>query len=117
MNKFPVPLLTILLLSLLLASCTSEPPVRSVLLLAEDIAWSQNLIEAKVGQTVELTLRNDGALDHDFVLEEFGLEVSLSPGEQQTVSFVLTEAGLFDYICSVPGHQDAGMAGKFAVTE
>jgi uncharacterized cupredoxin-like copper-binding protein len=109
--------LILILLGLSLASCSGGPTVREVTLVAEDIAWNQTLIEAKVGDTIQLTLRNDGALDHDFVLEELGIDVPLAPGEQQTITFVVTEAGTLDYICSVPGHQDAGMEGQIIVSE
>lgn len=107
----------ILALTVLLASCSSGPKTVEITLVAEDIVWDQNEIEVQVGQTVNLTLRNDGTLDHTFVLKALDLDVPLSPGEEKIVSFVVSEAATLSYICDVPGHEEAGMAGEFIVSE
>jgi uncharacterized cupredoxin-like copper-binding protein len=117
MKRRTIILFALLCFAALLVGCSQEPTVRQITLVAEDIAWSQNIIEAQVGDTIQLTIRNDGALDHDFVLEEYGIDIPLSPGQQETVTFVVTEAGTLDFICSVPGHLDAGMEGQIIVSE
>lgn len=103
--------------ALFLAGCSGEPPVKSVTLVAEDIHWDIEQISAQLGQTVEVTLRNDGALDHSFVIEQWEISVHLSPGETQVVSFVADSSGTYKYICGIPGHEDAGMVGELVVTE
>lgn len=109
---------TLLLLgSLFMASCSSTPKTLQVTLVAEDIMWSMNDIDAKVNQPIELTLRNDGALDHDFVIEELGIDVLLHPGDVQIVPFTVDHPGSVKYICSIPGHEEAGMVGEIVVTE
>lgn len=100
-----------------LAGCSSEPAMKTVTLVAEDIAWNITAIEAQVGQTVQLIIRNDGILDHDFVLEAAELDVLLSAGESSVVSFVIDEPGTYTYICSIPGHEEAGMIGDLVITE
>jgi len=104
-------------LLLLITGCSSEPATKEITLVAEDIVWDQNAIDLQVGQTVILTLRNDGALDHTFVAKELDLNVLLGPGEIQELSFVVSEAGTLSYICDIPGHEEAGMAGEFIVSE
>jgi nitrite reductase (NO-forming) len=110
-------ILILLLLSALLAGCVQEPQVREITLIAEDIHWSQTVIEAKVGETLEITIRNDGALDHDFVVEELDIHILLSPGQQTTVTIEATEPGIIDFICNIPGHLDAGMEGQIVISE
>jgi len=109
--------LLLLAFTILLSSCSSEPKTRNITLVAEDILWDQELIELKVGETVNLTLRNDGVLDHNFVAKDLDLNVFLSPGDSQVLSFVVTQAGSLIYICDIPGHEEAGMAGEFIVSE
>lgn len=115
--KKRIALSALIFAMLVLSACSSTPPVKKVTLVATDIAWNLQTIEAKVGQPVEITVRNDGALDHDLVIEELGVDLLLNPGDQQLVTFTLDEPATFDFICSIPGHEEAGMAGKIIVTE
>jgi plastocyanin len=73
-------------------------------------------LTAKVGQTVNVTLDNQGVLDHNFVIQE--LAVSLGPvpgGQTHSGSFTPSAAGTYTYYCDVPGHREAGMEGTLTV--
>ena len=102
-------------LTVLLAACSA--PTKKVTLVAEDIMWSMETIEAKVNQPVEITIRNAGALDHDFVIEELDIDILLSPGDVEVVEFTVDHAGTIIYICNIPGHEEAGMVGEIIITE
>ncbi len=39
----------------------------------------------------------------------------LGPGEQDTVSFTPVTPGVYEYVCTFPGHTAAGMRGKIVV--
>ena len=39
----------------------------------------------------------------------------LGPGEEDTISFTPTAAGVYEYVCTFPGHTAAGMRGKIIV--
>ncbi len=116
-NRKKPRILYLLLLLLVMVSCSGEPESKEIILIAEDISWNQPLIEAQVGQEVQLTVRNDGVLDHNFVFDKLNIELHLSPGESENISFVLTEEGNYDFICSIPGHEDAGMSGEIVISE
>jgi len=98
-----------------LFACRSETSAREIELVARDIAWSQDLIQVEPGQTVRLLLSNEGALDHDLVIKDLGVDIALAPGENAVIELVFTENGNFEYICSVPGHEEAGMVGQLIV--
>ncbi len=100
-----------------LVACSSTPKPKQVFLSAQDIVWDPPLIEAQVGQELTLTIRNDGALDHNFVSDELGLDILISPGTSETVTFVVTEPGKLEFICNIPGHEEAGMVGEIVVGE
>jgi uncharacterized cupredoxin-like copper-binding protein len=102
-------------LSVLLAACGT--PTKKVTILAQDIMWSMETIEAKVNQPIEITIQNEGALDHDFVIEELEIDLLLSPGDIEVVKFSIDHAGTITYICNIPGHEEAGMVGEIVISD
>ncbi|MEX2144274.1 MAG: cupredoxin domain-containing protein [Anaerolineales bacterium] len=115
LKKFTFQLAVLASLGLLLVACST--PTKKVTLVAEDIMWSMETIEAKVNQPIEITIRNAGALDHDFVIAELDIEVLLSPGDIEVVEFTVDQAGTILYICNIPGHEEAGMVGQIVISE
>ncbi|HSM58107.1 MAG TPA: plastocyanin/azurin family copper-binding protein [Candidatus Sulfomarinibacteraceae bacterium] len=111
---------------------------QEVTITASDIAFDTERVEVAAGREVVLTLRNEGALEHDFSVmhipahiaepvEEDGhdmshmeempeLHVSAMPGESHSVTFTPSEAGEYVYFCTVEGHEAAGMTGTLVVT-
>lgn len=103
------------LLAAALAACMPEP-VR-VTLTAHDIMWDMEEIHVRAGQPVELTLRNHGALDHALQIRDLGIDVLLSPGDIEIIRFTIEQPGVIEFICSIPGHDEAGMVGYIFVNE
>ena len=122
----------------------SEPtavPMAEFELLATDIAFDQDRLEVMVGQPVKITLQNDGALEHDFSImkiphsgevhaeemqeemdhdmsgmaEEPEVHVASPPEGSFSVEFTPSQAGEYEYFCTVSGHKEAGMAGILMV--
>jgi len=111
----------ILTVSLLasLAACaggaSSDAPL-NLILKAKDIAFDVTHFEAKQGQTINITYTNEGALEHNFVIEEFDVAANILPGETTTITFTANKTGAFKYHCTIPGHTEAGMVGEIIVT-
>lgn len=67
--------------------------------------------------TVNFHLKNDGKLPHDF---SFGSKGGGSPmvqaGETVTFTAKFAAPGKYTFICTVEGHQEAGMIGVLTVT-
>lgn len=67
-----------------------------------------------------IAVRNAGSVGHDLKLRRDGKEAGgtqvLNPGETQLLE-VLFEPGDYEMYCSVPGHEEAGMSGSFAVVD
>ena len=63
---------------------------------------------------VTVTIPNHGVAVHTFVIEELGIKVEMAPGETQEV-VINAPAGRYDFICDVPGHEEAGMVGTLRV--
>ena len=76
------------------------------------------VLSAAEGQVVQITLINGEGAEHDIVFPE---QDAKSPrdhrqGSEHQHRLPRHAAGDFIYICSVPGHQLAGMQGQFLVT-
>ncbi|MEO6570121.1 MAG: multicopper oxidase domain-containing protein [Ilumatobacteraceae bacterium] len=75
---------------------------------ASEFAFAPMELTAEPG-TYTGHLINDGTLDHDITFGD-GDSFVASPGETVEFEFVVPEGGI-DFLCSVPGHSDAGMTG------
>lgn len=103
------------------AGCSREatPPAQTaeIHLIAHDIKWDIEMIETEVGQPLLLVITNEGLLDHNFEIVELGVNENIAPGETIELELIFDHAGVFDFICNVPGHAEAGMVGKIIVSE
>lgn len=103
--------------------------------------FDPEVIEISVGQRVKLTLVNDGHAEHDVEVGDLiadhieimggmahsdrlgggGHEAGVvaahaMAGTNSSVIFTPTEAGVYEFACTLPGHKEAGMVGKLIVT-
>lgn len=67
------------------------------------------------GGTYDITLKNDGAIFHNLVIEEVrGFVIEAEAGASGSGSVDLDD-GTYTLFCSVPGHRDAGMEALLAI--
>ena len=76
------------------------------------------ILSAAEGQTVQIILINGEGAEHDIVFPEQNARSLriFSPGASTAFAFRAMRAGDFTYLCSVPGHDLAGMRGQLIVT-
>jgi uncharacterized cupredoxin-like copper-binding protein len=92
-------------------------------------------VEVKRGEQVRFVLRNNGELEHEFILgttaenlqhgeamkknpkmdHDHGSGKQLAPGKAGELVWKFTKAGEFEYACLIPGHREAGMVGIVVV--
>jgi manganese oxidase len=65
---------------------------------------------------VKLKVQNTGASPHTLKIDGLGETKSLRPGQTEVLDLGSLEAGTYTWYCSVAGHVDLGMTGKFTVT-
>ncbi len=111
-----------MLIMMTLAACggsgggSSAQPALAITIHARDIAYDADAVTAQAGQTVNVTLVNDGTLDHSFIIDGVLGEQKAAAGQTTTFSFTPGPAGTYEFYCAVPGHKQAGMVGTLTVT-
>lgn len=76
------------------------------------------VLSAHTGNTVKINLSSSDGVEHDIVFPDFGAKSDhvVGKGSSTTLTFLVDKGGSFTYYCSLPGHREAGMEGKFNVT-
>ena len=92
-------------------------------------------LELKKGEQVKFVLRNNGSLEHEFVLASTPENLKhaeamkknpdmehdepngrkLAPKASGEIVWKFSKAGDFEYACLIPGHREAGMIGTVSV--
>jgi uncharacterized cupredoxin-like copper-binding protein len=143
MNRLMLVLL--IMTALFLAACSDTAAAKNVApqavkIVATDLKFQPDTIVVTANHPVKITFRNEGALEHDFSVshihvedvhedshgsdghsdqmagaEEPEVHVAAVGGQTGTLTFTPTEAGEYDFYCTIPGHKEAGMVGKLTV--
>ncbi len=114
----------IVILALAAAGCQSQSGGSSgtAAIDLEDMRFTPNRIDAKVGVPLTVTLTNRGTERHDLNFESIhmpglgGVESILEPGETRTITLKFDTPGTHTFICTLPGHAAAGMTGAAYVS-
>lgn len=97
--------------------------------------FAPSRIEIKKDEQVKFMLRNNGELDHEFVLATTGENLKhaegmgknpdmehddpnakrLAPKKTGEMVWKFSKTGEFEYSCLLPGHREAGMIGTIVV--
>lgn len=92
-------------------------------------------VEVKKGEQVKFMLRNNGELEHEFILATTAENLKhaeamkknpdmehddpngkrLAPKKTDEIVWKFSKAGEFEYSCLIPGHREAGMVGTVVV--
>ncbi len=92
-------------------------------------------VEVKKGEQVKFVLRNNGELEHEFVLASAADNLKhgeamkknpdmehddpnakkLAPKKTDEIVWKFSKAGEFEFACLIPGHREAGMVGTIVV--
>lgn len=96
---------------------TAGSPEFAVRMTAGEFFFAPRQVTALPG-TVTFTLRNGGAIEHDFVVETPGgarvAEIPvIEPGQTLETTATLA-AGTYTIYCSLPGHREAGMVATLS---
>jgi plastocyanin len=95
----------------------STAPELDIAMTGANYKFSPATINAKVGQTVKVTLTS-GDMPHNFMIDELNVKSdTVKKGQSTSVTFTPAKAGTYEYYCSIGNHRAMGMVGKLTVTE
>ncbi len=107
------------LVAISLAACGGGAPAGTIVIVATDNKFDKTELTVQANQPVTLTLENRGQAIHNWhalnVKDKDGKEIAtnlLTGGQSQTITFVITQTGTFDYQCDV---HPTEMRGKLTV--
>lgn len=80
----------------------------------DDFTITPSIVTVDQGK-VNLILINRGTVLHDLTIPDLGITVTAPPGVTVTAGLEFDNPGIFDTLCSVPGHASAGMTGSLKV--
>jgi plastocyanin len=80
------------------------------------IAFDTTTLSSKPGK-VTIDFTNPAALEHDVAIEQDGKQIAISPTIAKGKTSVTADLvpGTYTFLCTVPGHAEAGMEGTLTV--
>jgi len=112
-------MVTACLLAFVLAGCVSRqtgtvPRAESAVVgvVMREFEFEPRPLVAKAGR-VRFQLMNRGSVEHDFMITELMMDMEhdrdlVQPGQSKTIEVDL-KPGVYEVVCTVPGHKEAGM--------
>jgi plastocyanin len=79
----------------------------------DDYYFEPTVIQGKAGQKVTLELKNEGKVEHSFVIDSQKIDQTIQPGEDAKVTVTIPASGSVSFYCKF--HKSEGMAGALAV--
>lgn len=119
-----VPVLVLALMGLFLSACGSsnQPAAVSsgeVTIKASEWKFEPSSIRVEAGKPIKLMLKNEGKIEHNItvpgIISGKELQLGAKAGESTTIEFTPDKAGVFELVCTLPAHKDAGMVGKLEI--
>jgi plastocyanin len=93
---------------------TNTAAVKEFNITGTNFAFSTKEIRVKQGDRVKINFISEGV--HDWVVDEFNARTSvLQTGKSESIEFVASKTGTFEYYCSVGQHRQMGMKGNLIV--
>ncbi len=124
-RRMIVLLAAIALVAVLLAACgggasgggsTGGGTPLNVTVTGTEFKYDPSTINATPGQTINLTFKNTGSVQHTVVLPQANVKLTVDPGKSVNQTFTApAQAGTYQFECDIPGHKEAGMTGQLVV--
>lgn len=85
------------------------PIGRQIIIEASDFSFKPAIIQIPSNETVEVVLRNNGKVQHNFEVPGLNIHILAQPGNQAVGTLLISKPGDYQAVCTIPGHKEAGM--------
>lgn len=77
--------------------------------------WAITLPAEVSAGSVKFAVKNEGAVEHNFVVKEANMRLDgIQPGQTKELTVNL-KPGTYTLLCDIPGHEEAGMKATITV--
>ncbi|CAH0122256.1 MULTISPECIES: cupredoxin domain-containing protein [unclassified Paenibacillus] len=90
---------------------------QELLVSATEYSFSPSSIRLYAGQNITITLENAGRTEHDFEIVGTNVHIHAAPGDRNSALVRFEKAGYYQVVCTLPGHQEAGMTASIQVAK
>jgi plastocyanin len=96
---------------------SNAAPAREIVIEASEYKFTPSTITIKEGESVKITMKNAGAMPHNWVVENMGgASIDLTnPGSSNSIVMTASQKGTFTTYCAIGSHRKLGMEGKLIV--
>ena len=85
-------------------------------MIGRDVAFEPREIRIEAGRWTVVEFTNEDEIFHDWEVDGLAnVDAGARPGQTTRLRFVIDEPGRYTYLCTVPGHEEAGMVGTLIV--
>lgn len=127
-------LVLMILLSVSISACRTKVPSTQINIELNDFTITPNQLTVPAGANIQISIANTGVVVHDFYIMKFGIEIGEKFDEEDkpnayweaevqsddtvTLNFIAPDQpGIYQIVCGMPGHLQAGMVGTLEVVK
>ena len=117
-----------------LSACQSSGPSTRLSVELSDFSITPTQLSVPAGAEVHIKIINNGTVEHNFYIMQYGVDVGdmfdeedlanaywdvdVQPDESVDLSFTAPDQpGIYQIVCGMPGHLQAGMVGTLEVVK
>lgn len=89
---------------------------REIQVRAAHLRFDPDELKVAAGEDVTIVL-TAADVAHDFTVQQTDVHVGADAGQTAAGGLRIDEPGTYTYVCTLPGHAEAGMRGTLTVTE
>lgn len=95
----------------------TQGSIRDVEVIATEYQFTPSEVRIKKGETVKITFKNNGRMDHNWMVDGLGGASidTTKAGATNSITLTPSQKGTFTVFCSIGSHRALGMQGTLVV--
>lgn len=123
-----------LLVLVFLSACQSSGPSTRLTVELNDFSITPTQLSVSAGSEIQIKVANKGTVEHNFYIMQYGVDVGdmfddediasaywdvdVQPDDTVDLTFTAPDQpGIYQVVCAMPGHLQAGMVGTLEVVK
>lgn len=97
------------------AGGTEAPAGQHIEVVGKEFSYTPRLLTLQAGLPTTIVLNNTGSIEHDITVDKADFKLTVNAGQEGKKALTMADAGTYEFYCSIPGHESAGMKGELKV--